>query len=53
MFVILNFLTVLWLQENYWLNDVDPIILSVLTEIVCSKPETPEQHTNSGPVLYY
>jgi hypothetical protein len=47
MFVILNFLTVLWLQENYWVNDMD------LTEIVCSKAGTPEQHSNSGTVLYY
>jgi len=52
-FVILNFLTGLWLQENYWVNDVEPIVSSVLTETVCSKPGTPEQPTNSGTVLYY
>lgn len=53
MFVILNFLTVLWLQENYWVNDMEPIVSSVLTEIACSKPGTPKQFTNSGTVLCY
>jgi len=53
MFVILNFLTVLWLQENYWVNDVDLVVSSALTVIVCSKPGTPEQHTKYGNILYY
>jgi len=34
-------------------NDVGPVVSSVLTEIVCSKPGTPEQHTKYGNVLYY
>jgi hypothetical protein len=53
MFVILNFLAVLWLQENYWVNDVELVLSSALTVIICNKSGTPEQHPKYGNVLYY
>jgi len=50
---MLNFLSILCLQENYWVNDVELVVSSALTVIVCSKPGIPEQHTKYGNVLYY
>jgi hypothetical protein len=52
-FVIIKFLQVLQIQENYCMSDTEPIIASVLTEVFRSIPGTPEKHTNSGTLVCY